>query len=113
MIRITKLTDIWKSKTIPQYIADSMEKQLLKLCREWLTDDIDSFGAFFFAEDKNDLDNYREIGLTERIETAEPEWLTIISGDITEKCYQLCYIIDDGFAIYVFCEVKNFSALSP
>ena len=67
MIRITKLTDIWKARTIPQYIA----KQLLKFCREWLTDDIDSFGVFFFAEDKNDLDNYREIGLTERIETAE------------------------------------------
>ena len=38
MIRITKLTDIWKARTIPKYIADSMDKQLLKLCRDWLTE---------------------------------------------------------------------------
>ena len=113
MVRITNLLDLWKSDRIPQYIADSMEKQLLKLCKEWLTYDIGSFGAFFFVENKNDLDNYRDTGMTERIETAEPEWITMILGENGEKCHQLCHIIDDSFAVYVFCEEENFSGLVP
>lgn len=113
MIKITKLTDIWKAETIPGYIANSMEKQLLKLCREWLTEDIGSFGAFFFVENKSDLDNYRETGLTERIETAEPEWITILKSASEEKCFQTCYIISDSFAVYVFCEEKYISGFTP
>ncbi len=112
MIRITNLLDLWKCDKIPQYIADSMEEQLLKLCKEWLTYDIESFGAFFFVENKNDLDNYRDIGMTERIETAEPEWITTLSGEKEERCFQICHIIDDGFAVYIFCEEENISAFS-
>ncbi len=33
MRKITTLTDIWKAKNIPRYIADSMEQRMLKLCR--------------------------------------------------------------------------------
>lgn len=112
MIRITTLLEMWKCDKIPQYIANSMETQLLKLCKEWLTYNIESFGAFFFVENKSDLDNYRITGMTERIETAEPEWITIILGENEEKCYQMCYIINDSLAIYVFCEEKNFSGLT-
>lgn len=109
MVRITNLLDIWRCKEIPKYIADSMETQLIKLCKEWLVSDIGSFGAFFYIENADDLDNYKETGLTERIETAEPEWITMLVDDNDNKCYQICHIIDDGFAIYIFVEetVKN------
>lgn len=112
MIKITKLTDIWKAETIPEYISRSMEKQLLKLCKEWLTDDIGSFGAFFFVESKSDLDNYAETGMTERIETAEPEWITIVQSESRENCFQICHIISDSFAVYIFCKEKYISGFS-
>ena len=113
MIRITNLLDLWKYDRMPKYIADSMEKQLIELCREWLVNDIGSFGAFYYVEDTNDLNNYRDTGMTERIETTEPEWITVLFDESGDKCYQMCHIIDDGFAIYVFCEEKNFSGLTP
>ncbi len=112
MVKITNLLDLWKSNKIPKYIADSMEEQLLKLCKEWLTYDIGSFGAFFYIEDKSDLDRYRETGMTERIETAEPEFVSMLKDDNGEICYQSCHIIDDGYAIYVFCEHKILKPLN-
>ena len=102
MIKITNLLDLWKSKEIPDYIAKSMEKQLLELCCDWLTYDIGSFGAFYYMESKSDLDRYREIGLTERVETAEPEWISVLVSKESERCVQTCHIISDDFAVYVF-----------
>ena len=102
MIRITNLLDLWKCDRIPEYIAESMEKQLMKLCREWLTYDIGSFGAFYYMESKSDLDRYKEIGLTERVETAEPEWISVLVGKESERCVQTCHIISDDFAVYIF-----------
>lgn len=113
MIRITNLLDLWKCDRIPQYIANGMEMQMINLCKEWLVNDIGSFGAFYYVEDTNDLDNYRDTGMTERIENADPEFITMLFDESGEKCFQLCYIIDDGFAIYVFCKDKNFLGLIP
>ena len=109
MIKITRLSDIWKAANIPRYIAVSMEEQLFALCREWQTEDIADFGAFWFVESKEDLDNYRITGMTERIETATPEWITVLVSSSGERCQQVCHIIDESLAIYVFCEEKFLS----
>lgn len=113
MIRITNLLDLWKCERIPDYIAKSMEEQLIRLCREWLTYDIGSFGAFYYIEDRSDLDRYREIGMTERIESAEPECLDGILSDDNEVCFQICHIISDDFAVYIFCKEKYLSRPLP
>ena len=99
MVKITRLSDIWKAANIPRYIAVSMEEQLFALCREWQTEDIADFGAFWFVESKEDLENYRITGMTERIETATPEWITVLVSSS----------VDESLAIYVFCEEKLLS----
>ncbi len=108
MKKITTFTNIWEIKNIPQYIADSMYKQMLKLCKDYLTLDISTFGAFFYVENKSDLDNYIETGITERIEDAEPEWINIFSSpDKTKNCMQGCYLLHTNYAIYIFCETDT------
>ncbi len=111
MIKITKLTDIWESEKIPKYIAESMEKLMLKICKDYLTLDISSFGAFYFIENVNDLDRYAETGMTERIEDAEPELFDVIADKNNDNCcFHTCYVIDTDYAIYVFCEYDTVKA---
>lgn len=111
MMKITTLTDIWKAENIPRYIADSMEQQMLKLCRDYLTLDISAFGAFFYIENVSDLDRYTETGMTERIEDAEPEFVEVLKDAETKKCcYQTCHVIHTDYAIYVFCEYDTVKA---
>lgn len=106
MVRIIRFTDIWKADNIPKYIADVMEHELLTLCKEYLVDSIESFGAFYYMESADDYDCYRETGMTERIEHAEPEFIKMFHGSKEELCFQSCHLINDEFAIYVFCEHK-------
>jgi len=111
MKKFTTLTDIWKAGNIPRYIADSMEQQMLRLCRDYLTLDISAFGAFFYIEDVSDLDRYAETGMSERIEDAEPEFVEVLKDAETKKrCYQTCHVIHTDYAIYVFCEYDTVKA---
>ncbi len=105
MIKIQKLTDIWKSENIPKYICTEMELQLLQICKENILDDISSIGVFFFVESKQDLDNYRQMGMTERIEDASPDFIKRFKDNNTPNvCIQGRYALNDNYVISVFCE---------
>lgn len=113
MIKITQLTDIWKAESIPDYIKHDMEKQMLKICKDYITENISEFGAFYFICSKDDLNNYQSTGMTERIEDTEPEWIRILKDKQSDNCcMQGCYVIDNDYSIYIFCEEKLMRSIS-
>lgn len=105
MIKLTNLIGIWLADSIPQYIADSMERHMLKLCRKYMTLDISDSVAFYYVEAPCDFDKLSLIFHGERIENAQPRYIEILKDIETGRCcYRADYVIHTDFEIVVFCE---------
>ncbi len=77
--------------------------RLSEFLKEYEVEDIVSFGAFVVLESHNEIQNFKDMMLTEPITDNNIEWVETVKTD-TKTYYNICVVRDDVFAVNIFVD---------
>lgn len=108
MIKLTDLDDLKKISALD--IKPYIERFMTDILHEY--DDfcpdcsLESIGAIYFIEQKNDIQNYKEFGLSSPLCESQFEWIEYIDDYING-----CIVINNDFAINIIGKKEYFEIL--
>lgn len=105
MIKIEKRSDLEKIKSKHQLIVKYLEDYLQFFLTKYECNSIAEFGAFYLIENKDDLQNYSIMGLSQPINKSIYEFtdlLTIKNSTSQIKLLHSCFLLNNDYAISVF-----------
>lgn len=105
MIKIEKIADLEKLKSVNPLIAKYLEDYLQFFLTKYECESISEFGTFYLLEDKDDLQKYSTMGLSQPIDKSIYEFtdcLTIKNSTSQIKLLHSCFLLNNDYAISVF-----------
>lgn len=105
MIKIEKRDDLEKVKSKNPLIVKYLENYLQFFLTKYECSSISEFGAFYLIENKDDLQNYSIMGLSQPINKTIYEFtdfLTIKNSISQIKLLHSCFLLNNDYAISVF-----------
>ena len=105
MIKIEKRDDLEKVKSKNPLIVKYLENYLQFFLTKYECSSISEFGAFYLIENKDDLQNYSIMGLSQPINKTIYEFtdfLTIKNSISKIKLLHSCFLLNNDYAISVF-----------
>lgn len=105
MIKIEKRDDLEKLKSKNPLIVKYLDDYLQFFLTKYECDSIVEFGAFYLIENKEDLQNYSIMGLSQAIDKSIYEFtnfLTIKNSTSQIKLLHSCFLLNNDYAISVF-----------
>lgn len=103
MIKVQELKDVKGIKD--KFAHDYIKKLLEYLCKTYEVDNIESFGAIFYIESKEDLLRYSDFYLSSPLSEQRFEWV----DDIGNGYVNGCVVIDNDRAINLIGKKEYFS----
>lgn len=97
MIKITKLNEIYNLPLTFNSVKGILISRLEKLITEYNVDDISSFGQFILLESSVEIENYKQMNLTEPIVRNDLEWVEIINSEFIN----ICIVRDDSYSVNI------------
>lgn len=110
MVKIKNLNDFEKLKNTNYLIRDYLFNHIFELFKTYECTNLSSVGAFYLLENKEDVANHNEFGLSLPLDKAVAEFtqLITIKDNINEvTLLYSCFVITNDYAISVFTEPKN------
>lgn len=103
MIKIIKPDDISnvKDKKVIPYIENLMQTILNAY---YPNSSLEAVGAIFFLEDENDINQYKEMGLSSPLTENNLDWMQKFADDYMYGCI----VIDNDFAINIIGKQEYF-----
>ena len=109
MVKITRLEHLEQvpEKKIVPYIAKILESFLEEYKDYCPNGSIETIGAFFFIDSKDDLKNYMGFGLENPLDKSHIEWKTNIGNGYAS----ICVVLDNDSAINIIGKEEYFEEI--
>ena len=109
MVKITRLEHLEQipEKEIVPYISKILECFLEEYKNYCPNGSIETIGAFFFIDSKDDLRNYMDFGLQNPLDKFHVEWKTNIENGFVN----ICVVLDNDRAINIIGKEEYFEEI--
>lgn len=107
MIKIEKLSDLNKLSQINSMQRGYILNLVAFFCKQYETESIEEFGCFVIAESKEDIDNFKEIGLSQPLDKAVFEYVDLVtmeSQDNNITFVNCLALLNNDYGVNIFVD---------